>query len=112
MEAAREMGRIVATLHKNDVVHGDLTTSNILRRHTGEYVVIDFGLSSVSKLDEDMAVDLYVLERALISTHIGAAEMFDELLRVYRQVGGDFTASVITRLNDVRARGRKKTMLG
>ena len=33
---------------------------------------IDFGLSYVSKLAEDKAVDIYVLKRALVSTHPGS----------------------------------------
>lgn len=32
-------------------------------------VLIDFGLSYVSVMPEDKAVDLYVLERAFSSTH-------------------------------------------
>ena len=32
-------------------------------------MLIDFGLGSVSSSEEDMAVDLYVLERAFVSTH-------------------------------------------
>ena len=69
----KAIGRSVGGLHASGVVHGDLTTSNlILRKTTGgklEVVVIDFGLGSVSNSDEDMAVDLYVLERAFASTH-------------------------------------------
>jgi TP53 regulating kinase-like protein len=70
--------------HKGGVVHGDLTTSNmIIRKETGSLVIyfisfnstksfkvmIDFGLSYVSALPEDKAVDIYVLERAFLSTH-------------------------------------------
>jgi Kae1-associated kinase Bud32 len=53
-----------------EVAHGDLTTSNLmLRDEESSLVIIDFGLSYVSKLHEDKAVDLYVLERAFSSTH-------------------------------------------
>jgi len=68
----RLIGTSVGGLHASGVVHGDLTTSNlILREKNGEMdvVLIDFGLGSVSTSDEDMAVDLYVLERAFASTH-------------------------------------------
>lgn len=68
----RLIGTSVGGLHASGVVHGDLTTSNlILREKSGEMdvVLIDFGLGSVSTSDEDMAVDLYVLERAFASTH-------------------------------------------
>ena len=67
------IGTSVGGLHASGVVHGDLTTSNlVLREKKGgelEVVVIDFGLGSVSSSEEDMAVDLYVLERAFASTH-------------------------------------------
>ena len=69
----KAIGTSLGGLHASGVVHGDLTTSNlILRERSGaelEVVVIDFGLGSVSNSDEDMAVDLYVLERAFASTH-------------------------------------------
>ena len=66
----------------------------------------------MSKLEEDMAVDLYVLQRALVSTHIGADEMFAQLLQEYQTHAGDQAAAVIKKLDEVRARGRKKTMFG
>jgi TP53 regulating kinase and related kinases len=66
------IGKSVGELHASGVVHGDLTTSNLILRETNgnlEVVLIDFGLGSVSVSEEDMAVDLYVLERAFASTH-------------------------------------------
>eukprot|EP01147_Barroeca_monosierra_P003804 gene3804-8380_t len=114
-ETAQEMGRIVGILHKHGIIHGDLTTSNLLRKNTGEYVravLIDFGLTFISKLEEDMAVDLYVLERALSSSHAHTEEMMTVLLRAYTQAAGSLSASVLKKLQEVRLRGRKKTMLG
>jgi TP53 regulating kinase-like protein len=67
-EVMQCIGRSVGKLHQSGVVHGDLTTSNLIWRG-GEVVLIDFGLGSVSRSEEDMAVDLYVLERAFVSTH-------------------------------------------
>src|SRR5579862_7624023 len=71
-EVMRSVGKSVGELHASGVVHGDLTTSNLILRETHgrmEVVLIDFGLGSVSVSEEDMAVDLYVLERAFASTH-------------------------------------------
>jgi TP53 regulating kinase-like protein len=65
----QEIGGIIAKLHDINLIHGDLTTSNILMRPDGRLVAIDFGLSHVSTMIEDKAVDLYVLERAFLSTH-------------------------------------------
>jgi Kae1-associated kinase Bud32 len=66
-------------MHDAAVVHGDLTTSNILIRFSEEQkfdiVLIDFGLSAVQPNIEDKAVDLYVLERTFISTHPGCEVM-------------------------------------
>lgn len=67
---AADIGRAVARLHDGSVVHGDLTTSNmVLRQADGALVLIDFGLSYTTTLPEDKAVDLYVLERAITSAH-------------------------------------------
>ena len=63
-QVMRLIGITIGGLHAANVVHGDLTTSNlILRESSGksEVVLIDFGLGSVSTTDEDIAVDLYVL---------------------------------------------------
>ena len=66
-------------MHDAEVVHGDLTTSNIMISQTNEsdsaspemsqIVFIDFGLGNMKPIVEDKAVDLYVLERAFVSTH-------------------------------------------
>lgn len=37
--------------------------------------MIDFGLSMISTMIDDKAVDLYVLERAFISTHPGSENL-------------------------------------
>ncbi|KAI8814390.1 hypothetical protein BJ742DRAFT_671644, partial [Cladochytrium replicatum] len=58
---SQQIGKSVALMYNLDVIHGDLTTSNTM-------VIIDFGLSFVSTLQEDKAEDLHVLERALSST--------------------------------------------
>lgn len=109
------LGGMLARLHLANIIHGDLTTSNIMvrdvageepageeeeggggsgseskrkgeevvamedgerkgRQQGTDLVLIDFGLSYSSFLLEDKAVDLYVLERAFISTHPGTEE--------------------------------------
>jgi len=113
------IGRAVGEMHKLGVVHGDLTTSNLMLRPRdetdtgteGEVVLIDFGLAMQNIQDEDKAVDLYVLERAFGSTHPWAEEAFAEVLRAY---GESYKGAkvVLKRLEDVRMRGRKKSMLG
>jgi len=60
LRLARLMGSTVAKLHEAGLIHGDLTTSNMLIRQnaTNELTVIDFGLAFFSKSAEDMGVDL------------------------------------------------------
>lgn len=123
----RRVGDAVGKLHAVGVVHGDLTTSNLMLRPwskevmngiapedkvlDGEIVLIDFGLASQNSQDEDRAVDLYVLERAFGSTHPRAESLFKEVLSAYRESfkGGNV---VLKKLEDVRMRGRKRSMLG
>lgn len=112
------VGGVIGKMHSVSVVHGDLTTSNLMVREdkredarNGEVVIIDFGLGVQSSQDEDRAVDLYVLERAFVSTHPLAEGLFNEVLRAYAKAfkGGKI---VLKKLEEVRQRGRKKSMLG
>lgn len=77
----------------------------------GDIYLIDFGLTSSTIQDEDRAVDLYVLERAFSATHPAAEHLFHELLEAY---GTSYKGakSVLKRLEGVRLRGRKRSMLG
>ena len=74
-------------------------------------MLIDFGLGSISTAEEDKAVDLYVLERAFTSTHPRAEELFQEVLRAYGASHAG-AKTVLRRLQDVRMRGRKRSMIG
>ena len=65
MKLAEKTGTALAKLHSADMIHGDLTTSNIFVSEKSEIYLIDFGLSSQSTFPEDYAVDLYVFERAV-----------------------------------------------
>ena len=66
---AQQIGMAVGKLHSLNIVHGDLTTSNMILKNSKDLVMIDYGLSGMSQSVEDKAVDLYVLERAIASTH-------------------------------------------
>ncbi|KAF9085733.1 TP53 regulating kinase [Mortierella sp. GBA35] len=112
-KVAQGIGRALGLMHNIDVVHGDLTTSNLLMRQEtgGSVVLIDFGLSYVSQLIEDKAVDLYVLERAFSSTHPNTEVMFEQILKAYGE-NGKASKQILKKLEDVRMRGRKRSMLG
>ncbi|CAI7629472.1 unnamed protein product [Penicillium bialowiezense] len=106
----RKMGAAIGALHKAGVVHGDLTTSHDTELD-GDVVLIDFGLASQSAQDEDRAVDLYVLERAIASTHPRSERLAEDLIVGYRD-SYKGAPSALKRLEDVRMRGRKRSMLG
>lgn len=110
-----QVGNVVARMHKADVIHGDLTTSNImvsqLKNEQQAIWMIDFGLSSVGCSEEDLAVDLYVFERAMISAHPEAAQHLNAVfLDAYAKELA--RPAVLERLTEVRQRGRKRNMTG
>ena len=153
---ARQIGTTVGLMHSHDVIHGDLTTSNMLLRTlskgtpeaggdsvagfdgsgdsvTGfdgsgdsvagfdgsgdsvagfQLVLIDFGLGYKEGLAEDKGVDLYVLERALLSMHPNTEGLFSVILEHYRTSYVKGAAGVINKLEEIRMRGRKRTMVG
>lgn len=118
---ANEIGSAVGKLHANNIIHGDLTTSNILldpfnvddetfAKYT--LIMIDFGLSSYSQSTEQKGVDLYVLERALLSTHSAVPTLFESILDAYKLANTKDSKETISKFLEVRARGRKRTMIG
>ncbi|KAI9802650.1 MAG: hypothetical protein M1825_002672 [Sarcosagium campestre] len=111
-----KVGAAVARMHSLGIVHGDLTTSNIMIRGDGPHgdvVLIDFGLANQTVMDEDRAVDLYVLERAFGSSHGVAGEgWWKQVVVGYETYGWKGARSVLKRLEDVRTRGRKRSMIG
>ena len=67
-KVARLIGENVAKLHNSDIIHGDLTTSNMILKNKKVYF-IDFGLGYNSQKIEDRAVDIHLLRQALESKH-------------------------------------------
>ncbi|KAI0357139.1 hypothetical protein OH77DRAFT_1476593 [Trametes cingulata] len=111
------IGTEIAKMHQADIIHGDLTTSNMMLRHPSsskgiQLVLIDFGLAYTSTLVEDKAVDLYVLERAFASTHPQSEPLFAGVLKAYEKSMGKDWPAISRRLDDVRLRGRKRSMVG
>ena len=112
------VGMVIAEIHKCGLVHGDLTTTNFMIKHDKSSIIpIDFGLSSFSTSAEDRAVDLYVLERSLLTSGRDDASLFSNfLLEKYKKEMESTSISVITaiinKLDEVKARGRKRDMVG
>ena len=101
-----ELGNKIAILHNNNIIHGDLTTSNFILNKGGIYF-IDFGLSFFSNKVEDKAVDLHLLKQALESKHFQIWEKcFEAALDGYKKAN-DYS-EVLERFKKVESRGRYK----
>lgn len=106
------IGAVVGKMHSIGVFHGDLTTSNMLKKEDDTLVLIDFGLSHFNPSTEDKAVDLYVLERAFISKHSYFSDLFVTILDGYKNGYNSNAQTIINQFQNVRARGRKRLMEG
>jgi len=104
---AKRAGELTAELHNQDVIHGDLTTSNMIVDKKGEIIFIDFGLSFQSHKVEDKAVDIHLFKQALNSKHHKVYEKaLHEFFTGYKKAN-DHDA-IIQRLKAVELRGRYK----
>ena len=100
------IGSELSKLHDADIIHGDLTTSNMLFAD-GVLSFIDFGLSYMSRKDEDKAVDLHLLKHAIDSTHyMYATKLFDTIITAYSQK--ENKTDILKRFAQVELRGRNK----
>ena len=102
LEVCKHIGEEVSKLHEQDIIHGDLTTSNMILKDNKVYF-IDFGLGFISQKAEDKAVDIHLLKQALESKHYKKfEEYYSVILKNYKN------KEVIKRLEKVEARGRYK----
>ncbi len=101
------VGEWLAKMHDEGIIHGDLTTSNILLDKNDNLFLIDFGLSFFSQKIEDMAVDVHLLKQAFQSTHYKEAdELFEQFLKGYS--GAKHLEKIMLQLNEVQLRGKNK----
>lgn len=100
-----EVGRLIGKLHSVGIIHGDLTTSNMILRNNKIYF-IDFGLGFFSQKTEDKATDLRLLNEALKSTHFEILDLcWDNVLKGYRQEYSD-AEKVLRRFEEIGKRVR------
>lgn len=79
----KQIGENIAKLHDVEIIHGDLTTSNMILQGSKVYF-IDFGLGFISPKVEDKAVDLHVLRQALEAKHFKHwQDLFAQVLAGY-----------------------------
>lgn len=103
-ELCRNIGMYLGTLHRNDVVHGDLTTSNMIMS-TGLLYLIDFSMGSKTREVEDKGVDLHLLAEAFKSSHPSSPELLERALEGYREAYPD-AEDVVSKMAEIEKRGR------
>ncbi len=101
---AHELGELVGKLHAGGIVHGDLTTSNMILKD-GEVYLIDFGLGFFSTRIEDFATDLLVFKESLRATHNKYLnEIWDNFIKGYL---AEFREKkVLEQMEKIEKRGR------
>ena len=101
----KKIGESISKLHKSDIIHGDLTTSNMILKED-EIFLIDFGLGYISKKVEDKAVDIHLLKQALEAKHFKYwRELFEEFKKAYSKNYSE-SKQIFERMTAVERRGR------
>jgi len=102
-----QIGEEIGKLHDAGIIHGDLTTSNMILQNNKVWF-IDFGLGFHSERNEDKAVDLHLMRQALESRHFEKfSQYFDAVLRGYKRASKK-SSEVLEQLKKVESRGRYK----
>lgn len=109
-DLAYEIGENIAKFHNLNIIHGDITSSNMMVNDKNQLVFIDFGLGRYSDLFEDKAVDLLVLKKSLQSIDYNTAiKIFDNVLEGYADEYKDDSLNreqIIKKINEIESRGR------
>jgi len=106
LKICKNLGKEVSKLHSKDIIHGDLTTSNMILK-SDEIFFIDFGLGFISHKYEDKAVDLHLLRQALEAKHFKYwQDLFKKVIKGYSNYKE--SKIVLERLKAVEKRGRYK----
>jgi TP53 regulating kinase-like protein len=107
-ELCVKIGELIGKLHEQGVIHGDLTTSNMILSAEGKVFLVDFGLGEKNTELEARGVDLHLMKRALQSTHYQfAEECFQEVMKGYSLVSGaEEAGKVLEKIREIEKRGR------
>lgn len=107
---SEKIGSLLALLHSSGIMHGDMTTSNIIFKKA-EIFLIDFGLGKVTNRAEDFASDLFLLKEALRAAHFEIMEeAWEKILVAYKKNFGR-AGEVLQRLEKIEKRRRYKGRL-
>jgi TP53 regulating kinase-like protein len=108
IKACRVLGDRVGRLHVFGIVHGDLTTSNMILTPNQDITLIDFGLAEYSKELEKQGIDILLGQRVFQSTHHDyGLECYKAFFEGYRARVGKTTADQVEeRVKQIAKRGR------
>lgn len=103
-----KIGELIGRLHEYGVIHGDLTTSNMILDAEDKIFFVDFGLGEKTKELEAKGVDLHLMKRALQSTHFQfAEECFNAVIGGYSKISGTANMkNVLEKIREIEKRGR------
>ena len=107
-----EIGKIVGVLHKNGIMHGDLTTSNFILSKK-KLILIDFGLANRTEKPDDHAIDLRLFKEILNSAHANILnKSWSNFLKGYsKSVGEKYSKKIIKLVAVIESRGRYATVV-
>ena len=107
-ELCLKIGKSIGQLHANGLIHGDLTTSNMILTSEGRLFFVDFGLGEKNEELEAQGVDLHLMKRALQSTHyLFWEESFKDVLCGYSSiVSAEVAEKVYQKIREIERRGR------
>jgi len=102
------LGEQIGKLHRAGIVHGDLTTSNIMITPGQSPFIVDFGMSRRSGEPEDRGVDLHLLQRSINATHQhDPAPLIKSFIEGYtKAAGGDTAILTLAKAREISRRGR------
>jgi len=107
-ELCMTIGELIGKLHRQGLIHGDLTTSNMILSPEDKIFFVDFGLGEKNSEVEAEGVDLHLMKRALQSTHYQFwEESFKGVLCGYSSVlGSEAAEKIYEKIKEIERRGR------
>ena len=102
-EVSREIGRMVARLHRAGIIHGDITPMNMILSD-GKIYFVDFGLSFIEDRIEPKGVDVHVYFESLKAGFDNWEELKEAFIEGYREY--EKAEEVLERVKEIELRGR------
>jgi TP53 regulating kinase-like protein len=99
------IGEAIARLHNRNIIHGDITTSNLIYVN-GMVHFIDFGLGEINSEIEAKGVDLHLLMEALSSAHSRYPDCFKYVFEGYKNTFNGSVKEIKRKIEAIIKRGR------